>query len=56
MGNMVNADPDMAAVAARAIATLDRDLIMFSMPDAEMCARRAGGPAGPYDLSGRSCL
>ena len=44
MGNMVNADPDMADVAARAIAKLDRDLIMFSMPDAEIvrAARKVG--------------
>lgn len=44
MGNMVNADPDMAAVVARAIATLDRDLIMFSMPNAEIvrAARKVG--------------
>jgi UPF0271 protein len=44
MGNMVNADPDMADVAAHAIAALDRDLIMFSMPDAEIvrAARKVG--------------
>jgi len=44
MGNMVNADPDMADVAARAIAKLDRDLIMFSQPNAEIvrAARKVG--------------
>ena len=44
MGNMVNADPDMADVAARAIAAIDRNLIMFSMPDAEIvrAARKVG--------------
>jgi 5-oxoprolinase (ATP-hydrolysing) subunit A len=36
MGNMVNADPDMAAVVARAIAAVDRDLIVFSMPGMEI--------------------
>jgi UPF0271 protein len=44
MGNMVNADPDMADVVARAIAAVDRDLIMFSMPNAEIvrAARKVG--------------
>lgn len=44
MGNMVNADPDMADVVARAIAAIDRDLIVFSMPDTEIVrAARAVG-------------
>ena len=44
MGNMVNADPDMADVVARAIATINRDFIVFSQPDAEIvrAARKAG--------------
>jgi UPF0271 protein len=44
MGNMVNADPDMAAVVARAIAAINRDLIVFSQPDAEIvrAARKVG--------------
>jgi len=44
MGNMVNADPDMAAVVARAIATIDRDFLVFSQPDAEIvrAARKVG--------------
>jgi UPF0271 protein len=44
MGNMVNADPDMADVVARAIATINRDFIVFSQPDAEIvrAARKVG--------------
>jgi UPF0271 protein len=44
MGNMVNADPDMADVVARAIAAIDREFIVFSQPDAEIvrAARKAG--------------
>src|ERR1700746_3682873 len=44
MGNMVNADPDMADVVARAIAAINRDFIVFSQPDAEIvrAARQAG--------------
>ncbi|MBS7702794.1 LamB/YcsF family protein [Chelatococcus asaccharovorans] len=44
MGNMVNADPDMADLVARAIAAVDRDLIVFSMPDMEIV--RAAQAAG----------
>jgi UPF0271 protein len=36
MGNMVNADPDMADAVVRAIAAIDRDLIVFGMPDTEI--------------------
>jgi UPF0271 protein len=44
MGNMVNADPDMADVVARAIATINRDFIVFSQPDAAIvhAARKVG--------------
>ncbi|MCK1281065.1 LamB/YcsF family protein [Bradyrhizobium sp. 61] len=44
MGNMVDADPDMADVAARAIATINRDFIVFSQPGAEIAraARKVG--------------
>lgn len=38
MGNMVNADPDMARLVAAAIARIDRDLIVFSMPDQPIVA------------------
>ena len=44
MGNMIDADPHAADVAARAIAAIDRDLIVFSMPGREMVrASRAAG-------------
>src|SRR6266581_3834991 len=44
MGNMVDADPDMAEIVARAIATINRDFIVFSQPGAEIAraARKIG--------------
>jgi UPF0271 protein len=44
MGNMVDADPDMAEIVARAIATINRDFIVFSQPGAEIvrAARKVG--------------
>lgn len=44
LGNMATADRDVADVLARAIAAIDRDLIVFSMPDTEVerAAERAG--------------
>lgn len=44
MGSMINADANTAAVAARAIAALDRDLIVFSTPGAGIV--RAAEAAG----------
>ncbi len=53
MGNMVNADPDMADVVGRAIATIDRDFIVFSQPDAEIVrAARKVWPACPDSVPG----
>jgi UPF0271 protein len=44
MGSMVNADPDLADTTARAIAAIDRDLIVFGMQGTEVIrAARAVG-------------
>jgi UPF0271 protein len=44
MGNMVNADPDMADRMARAMKAIDHDFIVFGMPDTEIirAARKLG--------------
>ena len=44
LGNMATADRELADILARAIATLDRNLIVFAMPDTEVegAAERAG--------------
>ncbi len=44
LGNMATADRDVADLLARAIARIDRDLIIYSMPDTEVerAAERAG--------------
>jgi 5-oxoprolinase (ATP-hydrolysing) subunit A len=44
LGNMATADRNVADVLARAIASISRDLIVFSMPDTEVerAAERAG--------------
>lgn len=44
MGNMVNAAPEMADKMARAMKAIDRDFIVFGMPDTEIiqAARKLG--------------
>jgi UPF0271 protein len=44
MGNMVAADPDLADIALDAVARVDRELIVYSMPgtEVERGAQRAG--------------
>jgi 5-oxoprolinase (ATP-hydrolysing) subunit A len=44
LGNMATADRDIADLLARAIARIDRELIVYSMPDTEVerAAERAG--------------
>ncbi len=44
LGNMAEADPDLAAACAKAVRTMDRDMIMVVLPGQEL--ERAGERAG----------